>query len=284
MINHLGISGGKDSTALLLWAVYESGYALDTLSATFADTGNEDQRTLDYIGMLSEKVHPITYIKPKLDFYELARSKRRFPDPRRRFCTVELKLVPAKAHVSALIAGGHDVLMHSGVRAAESAARAALPERAWDEYFDCETYRPLLGWSLSDVWDTHKRYGIPRNPLYDLGAKRVGCFPCIMSCKSELLLIQKRMPERVRFLQEREDEVNALHDRDTKFSPFFDLNKVPLSQRSRTIVTEDGREIKAASIGDVFRWAATSRGGQQYAIDYDDEAPPVCASKYGACE
>lgn len=26
LINHIGVSGGKDSTALLLWAVNESGY------------------------------------------------------------------------------------------------------------------------------------------------------------------------------------------------------------------------------------------------------------------
>ena len=37
-INHFGVSGGKDSTAALLWAVHESGYDPATIRATMTDT------------------------------------------------------------------------------------------------------------------------------------------------------------------------------------------------------------------------------------------------------
>lgn len=37
---HVGISGGKDSGALLLWMVHESGIPADQIIATFCDTGN----------------------------------------------------------------------------------------------------------------------------------------------------------------------------------------------------------------------------------------------------
>ncbi len=56
---HIGVSGGKDSTALLLWAVNESGYPRDRIVASFCDTGNEHQITYDYVRMLSDKVFHI---------------------------------------------------------------------------------------------------------------------------------------------------------------------------------------------------------------------------------
>jgi 3'-phosphoadenosine 5'-phosphosulfate sulfotransferase (PAPS reductase)/FAD synthetase len=120
VIHHLGVSGGKDSTALLLWAVHESGLPIESLNVTFADTGNESQITLDYVAMLSEKVHPITTLHPERDFYALAKHKHRFPSPRARFCTTELKMKPSRDHVWALRDSGQRVTMLSGVRAAEA--------------------------------------------------------------------------------------------------------------------------------------------------------------------
>jgi 7-cyano-7-deazaguanine synthase in queuosine biosynthesis len=53
-INHIGISGGKDSTALLLWAVHESGYPKESIHATFCDTDNEHQITLTCSAALAD--------------------------------------------------------------------------------------------------------------------------------------------------------------------------------------------------------------------------------------
>lgn len=36
-INHIGLSGGKDSTALLGWALHESGYPRESLRFSFCD-------------------------------------------------------------------------------------------------------------------------------------------------------------------------------------------------------------------------------------------------------
>ena len=105
-INHFGLSGGKDSTALMLWAVYESGYAPETLRFTACDTGNEAEETYEYIKMLNCKVYPITVLKPPLDFYQLAEKRGRFPSTTARFCTQELKMKPTKAYIDALIQEG----------------------------------------------------------------------------------------------------------------------------------------------------------------------------------
>lgn len=96
---HIGISGGKDSTAVLLWMIHESGIDRDKLDVTFCDTGNEHDWTYAHVRMLHEKVHAITILKPELPFFPLAFKKRRFPSTKARFCTEFLKIYPTEEHI-----------------------------------------------------------------------------------------------------------------------------------------------------------------------------------------
>lgn len=278
MINYLGISGGKDSTAALLWLRYESGYPPDSLRVVFCDTGNEHELTYQYIAMLSETVFPIVTLKPQLDFYELARKKKRFPSAKVRFCTQELKMYPTQADVKAIMDQGETVLLHSGVRAEESPDRAQLPEREWDLFFATNVYRPLLHWKISDVWSMLAKYGVPRNPLYDYGARRVGCFPCVMSSKREFRTIAEHFPERIDLIRQAELEFA----RETKgFTSFVSYDKVPPTFRSKS-VAYDGKSYQVPTIDDVVLWSHTHRGGKQYEMDLDE--PSTCSSVLGQCE
>lgn len=279
-VYHVGISGGKDSTALLLWAVHESGYPKNRIMVTFADTGNEAQQTYDYIQMLSDKVHPVITLKPDRDFYELAKHKKRFPSTKARFCTTELKLVPSKRHVDALKAQGKSVLMLSGVRAAESEDTAKLPAfEPWyaSGYFECDQYRPLLSWKIQDVWAIHERYGIPRNPLYDMGCQRVGCLPCIMSRKKEIANIAQAFPERLDMIRKAEAETG------NGFSGFFSYTKIPPRYR-QTLVTVRGGQMYVASVDDVVAWATNDPDLHTEELDLFDEVAPACDTRWGACE
>lgn len=286
-INHIGVSGGKDSTALLLWAIHESGYPRDSVVASFCDTGNENQITMDYVQMLSEQIHPIVTIKPERDFYDLAKWKRRFPSRKARFCTQHLKMLPTQLFVQSLCNETATVLLHSGVRAAESADRAKLPEREWDGYFALEVYRPLIKWTLLDVWAIHDRYGVPRNPLYAMGFKRVGCFPCINSCKDEVRLIAKHFPERIDMLRKAETTMQCRNG----FSSFFARKTVTARHRSKEIETKAGKKMFVPTIDDVVRWSKTERGGKQYSLGLDwldntseDDKYISCPSALGQCE
>lgn len=40
---------------------------------------------------------------------------------------------------------------------------------------------PVIDWSDADVWEFHKLYHLPHNPLYDMGYRRVGCIGCPMA-------------------------------------------------------------------------------------------------------
>jgi 3'-phosphoadenosine 5'-phosphosulfate sulfotransferase (PAPS reductase)/FAD synthetase len=267
-----GCSGGKDSTALLLWALNDSGYPRDRIHAVFCDTGNENQITLDYIAMLSEKVFPIHTVRPDRDFFELAAFKRRFPSSQARFCTEHLKMFPSKRFVDGLRVKGAEVLIHSGVRGDESEARANLMPRAWDGYYGCHVYRPLLDWSTDQVFAYLAKHGVPPNPLYAMGARRVGCFPCIMSSKPELRVITRKFPEVLTKLRAEEQRIG---------STFFTPNHVPPRFRSKPVTTADGRRVMCATIDDVARWSLTGKGAVGVA---DTDENNQCQSSLGACE
>lgn len=312
-IYHLGVSGGKDSTAVLLWLVNESGLPLDRCQVTFCDTGNEDLLTYAYLGMLNDKVFPIETIKPERDFWELAKWKKRFPSRRARFCTSFLKIIPNREYILKLQQNGSNVLLLNGVRSDEAHAsndRGNVEKFGWDDGFAADIYRPILDWSLDDVWRIHSKYlsisdvisliknderlstkhklqlskamlrhGIPRNPLYDMGALRVGCFPCINSRKAEIRAMAKYRPERIDFIRDKEGSFNNAK----MYSTMFARNTVPEQHRTKEVVTRDGAPMMVATIDDVVLWSQTSYGGKQYEMDLPI-APPIACDLGGMCE
>ena len=122
---HVGISGGKDSAAALLWILHESGIPniRERLNASMSDTVNQHEWTYTHVQWLSDNVFPIQVIKPERDFFELAYHKRRFPSTKVRFCTQFLKIYPSQDHIRSLEKQGYDVIAVSGVRADESEER-----------------------------------------------------------------------------------------------------------------------------------------------------------------
>lgn len=298
--NIVSVSGGKDSTALLLLAIERE---TENLQAVFCDTGHEHRMTYEYIQYLNDKVFPIKTVKQ--DFAELIEKKRttvatkwredgisedkisraldvlkptgipfldgciyhgRFPGSMVRWCSDELKVWPFfKQVVEPLLSAGDDVVEWHGVRADESRKRACLQEREFKKAYDNGAerwiYRPILSWTAEQTFDMHRKHGIEPNPLYKLGMGRVGCMPCIHVHKAELNEIANRFPDEI-------DRVDAWEKLVTNASK---------QDKGSFAVVEGCIGIKAT-----VEWAKTTRGNKNFDLFSDDA--PSCSSIYGLCE
>lgn len=277
-IFHVGVSGGKDSVAALLWMVHESGIPRDRIVATFSDIGNDHEWTIKHVALISRTVHPIETIRPEKPFFALALEKRRFPSARARFCTRSLKIEPAQDFIQSLRHKGNYVVAVSGVRADESGDRKDLPEWDYSGTLLCRNWRPLIRWTIEQVFALHAKYGVPLNPLYAVGAKRVGCWPCVMSSKAEIRTIALKFPERIDQIRAEEQRHGQAHG---QYNGFFLGKMVPERFRSKDYKTADGRTIKIATIDDVVRWALTGKGAKG---SWEDESPEPISCQSGFCE
>jgi len=89
--NIVSVSGGKDSTALLLLAI---AMGAPNLRAVFADTGNEHELTLGYIDYL-EQATGITIERRSADFSRQIARKREFIETKWRTQGVPESIVEA---------------------------------------------------------------------------------------------------------------------------------------------------------------------------------------------
>jgi 3'-phosphoadenosine 5'-phosphosulfate sulfotransferase (PAPS reductase)/FAD synthetase len=218
-------SGGKDSLAALLWI---RNNFTKNFTAIFCDTGWEHPLTYQYIHDIAGKLSlDLVTLKSKKygGMTDLAKKKKRFPSSRRRFCTSELKAVPTIDFI--LDEVKDDFVLVQGIRAAESASRAQMAaqcnyfkyyiepygqdKNGKDRYHTyrrkeilsfskthaTDVWRPVFDWTAQQVIDYILENGLEPNPLYRMGFKRVGCFPCIMSAKPEIYQTVQRFPERI---------------------------------------------------------------------------------------
>jgi len=208
-------SGGKDSTALLLWAIEN----LQDIKPVFADTGNEHEWTLEYIDYLEQATGiKIERVRNSLTFFELCKKKKIFPSPRIRFCTGELKMKPIRNYLTTL---PELTTMLTGERRDESRNRRCKPDWEWSEFYKTDIWRPLADWTVKQVFDIHRRHNIKPNPLYKLGFSRVGCMPCIMERKSTIEIIARLFPEHIDKIRQWEEEMRKVQDKGKKKSTFF---------------------------------------------------------------
>jgi 3'-phosphoadenosine 5'-phosphosulfate sulfotransferase (PAPS reductase)/FAD synthetase len=231
--NIVQVSGGKDSTAVLLYAISKS----ISFTAVFCDTGWEDPQTYAYLDYLESALKiQILRLYPKLGFVDLAVKKKRFPSTKARFCTTELKVVPFVNWLLDNLTG--DIWIYQGIRADESNARAAMSST--DDYFKMRkgdyairrirgwlkdgnsaiVHRPIFAMTAEQVFDLHKQHGIDPNPLYKQGFTRVGCMPCIMCRHSEIKNIADNRPDILDKLKDAEAKVGR-----TFFGPDYIAGK-----------------------------------------------------------
>lgn len=311
----ISVSGGKDSTALLLLAIERGA---DNMQAVFADTGNEHQHTYDYVLYLEQATGvPIRWVKADFTeriagkkeyvltkwadkgvpqsaidrasaalvptgnpFLDLCIWKGRFPSTKAAFCSEELKRNPIIKQVQTpILEDGIDVISWQGVRRDESLNRRFLSERELKlthaSGAELWNYRPILDWTAEECFAMHRKHGIKHNPLYEQGMGRVGCMPCINCRKDELLEISKRFPEAIDRIRAWEAAVLAASKR--QGATFFSA-----ANTGDGITTEQA--VAIANIDAMVKWSQTGRGGKTLDMFKLLDDGPVCSSIYGLCE
>ena len=196
----ISYSGGKDSTAALLWA-YEQFEPSDIV-VVFCDTGWETHITYDYVAYIEGwcKDHGIIFhrVVPPLQFEELVKHKKMFPFKMRRYCTEYLKIKPFYMFLAKYRETHPDYIVITGERAEESPSRANKPEREFDgQYYHCEVWRPLKNWTAEEVFKVQIKHSVNVNPMYHMGFTRVGCAPCIYAKVSDVEMLAKHFPEQI---------------------------------------------------------------------------------------
>lgn len=196
----LGLSGGKDSSALALY-VKETRPDLD-IEYFFTDTGYELPETNDFIDQLEEKLGYIHRLNDRslnniegrgeLEFKSLLKKHQNYlPSQRDRWCTVQMKLKPFENWVDGFIADGYKVKNYVGIRADE-------PERVGFMTIEkpIESVMPFRedGIVKSDIENILQRNGLEL-PAYYSWRSRSGCSFCFFQKKIEWVRLQEKHPD-----------------------------------------------------------------------------------------
>ena len=136
--------------------------------------------------------------------------------------------------------------------------------RAFREKFADDLLRPVFDWSAQQVIDYILAAGLEPNPLYRMGYKRVGCWPCVMANQRDILNISRQNPEQIEQIAAFETELH---------SSFFGPDKIPAHA-----ITSG---YKYTFIRDVVRYVEWQHATGSL---FDDDTATSCMSYYGLCE
>ena len=300
------VSGGKDSTALVLFLMaLDLGVELELVHCL---TGWDHEATVEHIeGELSRRLGKIIVLKPPLLMEDLCRSKAMFPSQSRRFCTQQLKVFPIAEH---LCGADSDCVHTVGIRAAESRARAKLPEWEYFDAGDCDVWRPILNWTEAEVIEIHQTHGVKPCPLYlRWNVSRVGCWPCIFARKNEIRLIADVDPGRIDRIRALEHEIgvlaNARYERDRALwlaepdpepaAEFIEKHLRWERKRARLMAPfqapawfqadqqDASGHYRMMPIDEVVDWSRTAHGGKQRELFQPNRNDAGCM-RWGMCD
>ena len=280
----VSVSGGKDSAALAseMKLLAEETGAL--VRYAFADTGWEAPETYEYLATMA-RILGVTVDRVQSEhggMLDIAKRKAGFPHRGGRWCTSELKVKPLRAYHDRVAEElDTDTISVVGIRAEESAARAAMAEFEYDEKWGGYVWRPIMGWTVADVLEAHHRAALPVNPLYKRGHGRVGCYPCINETKAGVKLIAEYAPDRIDLIDRKEVEFSGERVRRNQSGEGDFAHTQATFFQSRGAVGARG-EFPPTPIRDVVAWSRTSRGGVQ--LNLLQESPDSGCFRWGMCE
>ena len=196
----LGLSGGKDSSALALY-MKETRPDLD-IEYFFTDTGYELPETNEFINQLEEKLGYIHRLNDRslnniegrgeVEFKSLLKKHQNYlPSQRDRWCTIQLKLKPFERWADSFIAEGYEIVNYVGIRADEPHRTGLLTINK-----PITTVMPFRedGIVKSDIENILQRNGLEL-PGYYTWRSRSGCAFCFYQKKIEWIRLRENHPD-----------------------------------------------------------------------------------------
>ena len=186
----LGLSGGKDSSAL---AVYmNQKYPEIEMEYFFTDTGYELDETYDFLNKLKTRLdRPIAYLKPRNSFDFYMRKYNNFlPSATARWCTINMKLKPFEDWIEDDLKKGVEIFTYVGIRYDERGRVGYKPTN------------PLLKSKFPFIDDCIDKSGVHEIlrqsglglPDYYKWRSRSGCSFCFFQRKIEWVNLKERYP------------------------------------------------------------------------------------------
>lgn len=202
----VSISGGKDSQTILgvVSSMAREQVYGGQIIAIHANTGMEWPQSLPQCQMLCNHygiklvlAEPNTPLPQRIEARCRALSvqgkKGGWPSAKCRYCTSDCKRnpiwkvirnrFPAKSHAS--------ILSVTGERRQESSHRAKL--NAIDDNVTLtagsrtvRNWRPILDYTIDDVWRHIAATGLPRHIAYDRGNERLSCAICVLAKEGDI--------------------------------------------------------------------------------------------------
>ena len=213
----VSLSGGKDSTACLLWAL--GTLPKEDIIPYYIDTKWEHDAIYEYLDYLENNLD-VKIIRLESEGMEaLSKRKKMMPNRVMRFCTENLKVKPAVEFYKTFQDKGINFINIVGVRRDESPARANT--ESFSVVDGIKTLYPIAYWNTQRIFDYHKEHKVDVNPLYKKGFKRVGCYPCIYATKHELMIMEDKYVQRLRNLESEMQEIVKKDGFDASKATFF---------------------------------------------------------------
>lgn len=210
----IGVSGGKDSTAVAMATVRHLdliGHAGPRL-LVHADLGaTEWKDSLPTCRRLAGHLGIELMVVRRKQGDMMERWEQRWRDnvrrwetlscvklilpwstPAMRFCTAELKVDQICRGLSARFPG-QTIINATGIRREESAERSKAPVSKVQPKLASKTrkttgvdWHPIIDWTINDVWACMDHQGFERHEAYRLyGASRVSCVWCILATEAD---------------------------------------------------------------------------------------------------
>ena len=237
----LGLSGGKDSSALAIY-MRDNHPDLD-IEYFFTDTGEELEEVYEYLNMLEGYLgKPIKNLDPHRDFkFWMTQYNNFLPSAQARWCTVRLKLTPFEKWVDEeFLQKGIKVKSYVAIRSDES-FREGLQSKK-----DIETVLPFKENHIDKqaVFEILENSGLGL-PKYYEWRSRSGCTFCFFQRKIEWVGLMERHPEA--FENAKRMEKTAL-DNGSPFTWCQSESLVELSKPERVaqIKADHQKKIQAA--------------------------------------